>query len=86
MGAAWLGVGLQAILVMFLLMSPPFLPCALAAGCSSEGKSGDQVVGMVREMQEGHDFFASSKSTWSRRILNAGEDGRHNPPFSPGHK
>uniref|UniRef100_A0A0D3F2D7 Uncharacterized protein n=2 Tax=Oryza TaxID=4527 RepID=A0A0D3F2D7_9ORYZ len=48
MGAAWLGVGLQAILVMFLLMSPPFLPCALAAGCSSEGKSGDQVVGMVK--------------------------------------
>uniref|UniRef100_A0A0D9YP73 Uncharacterized protein n=1 Tax=Oryza glumipatula TaxID=40148 RepID=A0A0D9YP73_9ORYZ len=61
MGAAWLGVGLQAILVMFLLMSPPFLPCALAAGYSSEGKSGDQGVAN-------------------------GEDGRHNPPFSPGHK
>uniref|UniRef100_A0A0E0JX95 Uncharacterized protein n=1 Tax=Oryza punctata TaxID=4537 RepID=A0A0E0JX95_ORYPU len=84
MGAARLGVGLQAILVLSLLMSPPFLPCALAAGCSSEGKSNDEVVGREKD-EGGNDLFASSKSTWSRRILNAGEDGRHNPPFSPGH-
>uniref|UniRef100_A0A0E0JX98 Uncharacterized protein n=1 Tax=Oryza punctata TaxID=4537 RepID=A0A0E0JX98_ORYPU len=41
MGAARLCVGLQAILVMSLLLPPPFLPCVLAGG----GPGGELVAG-----------------------------------------
>ncbi|KAG8070288.1 hypothetical protein GUJ93_ZPchr0006g45142 [Zizania palustris] len=60
MESARLRVELQAILVLSLLLSPSFLPCALVAG--------ELVAGTGREKRESH-LFAPSKSTQSRRIL-----------------
>uniref|UniRef100_A0A0D9VDN4 rRNA N-glycosidase n=1 Tax=Leersia perrieri TaxID=77586 RepID=A0A0D9VDN4_9ORYZ len=45
MGAARIHVELQAILVIFLLLLPPFLPSVLAAGASGGGNSGELVAG-----------------------------------------
>ncbi|KAG8070289.1 hypothetical protein GUJ93_ZPchr0006g41586 [Zizania palustris] len=67
MESARLRVELQAILVLSLLLSPSFLPCALAAG--------ELVAGTGREKRERH-LCASSKSTQSRRILR----GNVSPP------
>uniref|UniRef100_A0A0E0G2S6 Uncharacterized protein n=1 Tax=Oryza nivara TaxID=4536 RepID=A0A0E0G2S6_ORYNI len=66
MAAARLSVGLQAVLVMSLLLLQimPFLPCTLATG----GKSVELLMG--RETHEGrHRLLAPSKLIWSRRIL-----------------
>ncbi|EEC72736.1 hypothetical protein OsI_06354 [Oryza sativa Indica Group] len=62
MGAARLCVGLQAILVMSLLLPPPFLPCVLAGA----GPGGELVAG--EEKHQGR-VFASGISTRSLRIL-----------------
>ncbi|KAL5211733.1 hypothetical protein ABZP36_022580 [Zizania latifolia] len=78
MESARLRVELQAILVLSLLLSPSFLPCALAAG--------ELVAGPGREKRESH-LFAPRKSTQSRRIMRDGPqndpvlnpEGGHNP-------
>ncbi|BAF08189.1 Os02g0212500 [Oryza sativa Japonica Group] len=79
MGAARLCVGLQAILVMSLLLPPPFLPCVLAGA----GPGGELVAG--EEKHQGR-VFASGISTRSLRILsqNPGPGGEHHPPISSG--
>uniref|UniRef100_A0A0E0JXA0 Uncharacterized protein n=1 Tax=Oryza punctata TaxID=4537 RepID=A0A0E0JXA0_ORYPU len=89
-GAARLRVRLVAILVVVsLLMSPPFLPpCVLAAGSSGGGNSGELVLEAGREMKhEGHLVIDPRKLTRPRRVLNGGGpnyDPIHNGPFSPG--
>ncbi|KAF0913050.1 hypothetical protein E2562_019822 [Oryza meyeriana var. granulata] len=83
MGAARFRVRLQAaILVMSLLLQPPFLPCVLA-GAGYGGEPCEQMAG--GEKHGGH-LFAPSKSTRSLRILtqNPGPGGEHHPPVSPG--
>ncbi|KAF0913049.1 hypothetical protein E2562_019822 [Oryza meyeriana var. granulata] len=66
MGAARFRVRLQAaILVMSLLLQPPFLPCVLA-GAGYGGEPCEQMAG--GEKHGGH-LFAPSKSTRSLRIL-----------------
>uniref|UniRef100_A0A0E0NBK0 Uncharacterized protein n=1 Tax=Oryza rufipogon TaxID=4529 RepID=A0A0E0NBK0_ORYRU len=79
MGAARLCVGLQAILVMSLLLPPPFLPCVLAGA----GPGGELVAG--EEKHQGR-VFASGISTRSLRILsqNPGPGREHHPPISSG--
>ncbi|KAF0913047.1 hypothetical protein E2562_019820 [Oryza meyeriana var. granulata] len=85
MAAAGLGIRLQAVLVMSLLLSPPFLlHCVLAAG-----SGGGDLVEAGREMKhEGHLVISTSKSTRARRTLRqrygGNYDPRHDPPFSPG--
>ncbi|KAF2943724.1 hypothetical protein DAI22_02g085600 [Oryza sativa Japonica Group] len=67
MAAARLSVGLQAVLVMSLLLLQimPFLPCTLATG----GNSAELLI-MGKETHQGHHrLLAPTKSIWSRRIL-----------------
>ncbi|KAF0913051.1 hypothetical protein E2562_019823 [Oryza meyeriana var. granulata] len=82
MGAAPICVELQAILVMFLLFPPPFLPSVLAAGISGGGKSGKLVAG-GRETPR-------KPPARSLRFLFVGvpsnPGGKHDPPVNYGRR
>uniref|UniRef100_J3LAV2 Uncharacterized protein n=1 Tax=Oryza brachyantha TaxID=4533 RepID=J3LAV2_ORYBR len=81
-GAARIRGDLQAILVMLLLLPPPFLPGVLAAGSLGRGNfySGEPVVGGWEA--------PASKPPRALRFLTGGAPanpgGEHDPPVSNG--